>query len=41
VDFLDYRKGRMVFYQVFLLSPLINVRGCVNLGRSIEEKECS
>jgi hypothetical protein len=40
MDFLSYREGGMVFYQVFLLSPLrvqkLNCRNCKRL-REFEE----
>jgi hypothetical protein len=33
-DFLTQREGDMVFFQVFLLSPLTEtVRGCVSLKK--------
>ncbi len=37
MDFLNHREGGMIFYQVFLLSPLQctveTVRGCVSLKK--------
>jgi hypothetical protein len=37
MDFLNHREGGMVYYQVFLLSPLQcileNVTGCVSLKK--------